>query len=58
MATAPKSINIPVASVAKDLTVQVNLTGLRRWHLRLRLGVLLMRLAIWVAGMQSDVEKP
>ena len=50
-----KSIDIPVASIAKDITVQVNLTGFRWWHLRLRLGMVLMRLAIWVAGMGCEI---
>ena len=53
-----RTINIPMASVAKDLTVNVKLTGLRRWHLRLQLGLVLMRFAIWVSGMGFEVEEP
>jgi len=53
-----KSIDIPMASVAKDLTVNVNLTGFRRWHLRLQIGLVLMRFAIWVSGMGFKVEEP
>jgi len=53
-----KSIDIPIASVTKDLTVQVNLTGFRQWHLRLRVGMVLMRLAIWISGMGCNVEEP
>ena len=49
-------LDIPVTSVAKDITINVKLTGLRRWHLRLRLGLALMRLAIWVSGMGFKVE--
>ena len=51
-------LDIPVASIAKDITVNVRLTGFRRWHLRLRLGLALMRLAIWVSGMGFKVEGP
>ena len=51
-----QTINIPMASVAKDLTVSVNLTGFRRWHLRLRVGMALMRFAIWISGMGFKVE--
>jgi hypothetical protein len=56
--TEAGSIDIPVASVAKDLTVQVNLKGLRTWHLRLRLGILFVRFGIWVAGMGCEIGGP
>jgi len=56
MATLPKNIDIPVASVTNKMTVNINLTGLRRWHLRLQLGLALMRLAVWVLGMGFKVE--
>jgi len=52
------SIDIPMASVTKDVTVNVKLTGFRRWHLRLRIGLVLMRLAIWISGMGCKVEEP
>ena len=58
MATVPKTINIPMASVIKDIEVNVKLTGLRRWHLRLQLGLVLMRFAIWISGMGFKVEEP
>jgi len=53
---ANTSIDIPVASVARDITIEVKLKGLRRWHLRLRLGIALMRFAIWVTGMGFEIE--
>ena len=53
-----QTIKIPVASIAKGMTVNIKFTGLRRWHLRLRLGIALMRFAIWVAGMGFKVEGP
>ena len=53
-----RTINIPIASVAKDMTVNVKLTGFRRWHLRLQLGLVLMRFAIWISGMGFKVEEP
>jgi len=52
------SIEIPMASVTKDVTVNVNLTGFRQWHMRLRIGLVLMRLAIWISGMGCKVEEP
>ena len=53
-----RTINIPMASVIKDIEVNVKLTGLRRWHLRLQLGLVLMRFAIWISGMGFKVEEP
>ena len=53
-----RTINIPMASVIKDVEVNVKLTGFRRWHLRLQLGLVLMRFAIWISGMGFKVEEP
>jgi len=58
MATKTPEIDIPLAGLTKGITVKVNLMGFRRWHLRLRLGLALMRLAVWVAGMGCGVEGP
>ena len=52
------SIDIPMASVIKDVKVNVKLTGFRQWHLRLRVGMVLMRLAIWISGLGCNVEEP
>ena len=53
-----QTIEIPMASVAKGMEVNVQLTGYRRWHLRLRVGIALMRFAVWVSGMGFKVEEP
>jgi len=52
----PKNIEIPIANVMKDVTVNVKLKGSRRWHLRLRLGIAFMRFAVWVSGMGFELE--
>ncbi len=56
MAVLPKEIKIPVAGLMKGVTIKVKLTGYRRWHLRLRVGIVLMRFAIWLSGMGCEVE--
>ena len=56
MAVLPKEIKIPVAGLMKDVTIKVKLEGYRRWHLRLRMGIALMRFAIWLSGMGCKVE--
>ncbi len=58
MAVLPKEIKIPVAGLMKDVTIKVKLEGYRRWHLRLRMGIALMRFAIWLSGMGCKVEEP
>lgn len=58
MATAPKTIKIPMASVVKGMEVNVKLVGLRRWYLRLQLGLVLMRFALWISGVGCKIEEP
>lgn len=54
---AGQTIKIPMASVVKGMEVNVRLVGYRRWHLRLRVGIALMRFAVWVSGMGFKVEE-
>lgn len=46
----PGPVRVPAASVMRDVTMTVEVTGLTVWRLRLWLGLQLMRLAARVIG--------
>ena len=48
-------INVPIGDAARAIKVTLNVTGLRRWRVRLWLGARLMRLATAVIGCRGEV---
>lgn len=42
--------SVDVAKMAKDISVVVNVSGLRRFQIRLALGAWLIRLGSWIVG--------
>jgi hypothetical protein len=52
------TIKIPVSSVTNRLTVNIEVTGLRVWRVRLWLGTHLIGLAARVMGCNIHVDIP
>jgi hypothetical protein len=44
-------LRVPIAAVTKDITMHVEVTGVRVWRVRLWLWIQLLRLAALVAGV-------
>lgn len=49
-------VNMPMSQVTKSATVIVRIVGLRRWSLRLRLGLWCFRLACWIIPVEAHIE--
>lgn len=49
-------ITIPMSSVSHNMTATIALTGLKRFNLRCRIGIALMRFAAWVLPFRTEVE--
>jgi hypothetical protein len=47
---AKNIMTIRASEVAKELTMTVNVTGLKIWRVRLFVGLLLLRASTWVMG--------
>lgn len=50
-------IKYPIMKVVSSMTmfVSVKITGMRMWHLRLKIGILLLRLGAIVLGVKSKI---
>lgn len=51
-----KAIAVNVNEVADTITMEMKLTGLRRFRARLWCAAQILRLAAFVAGVKSEVE--
>lgn len=51
------TIKVPVSSLTNRVTVNVEITGLASFRLRVWIATGLMRLAAWVAGMNCSIEE-
>lgn len=51
-----KALNVSVAEAARNLTIEVKITGLRMFRARMWLAALICKLAALVAGCKSDVS--
>lgn len=50
--------SIPIKSVLKNATLNVRLTGVKRWRVRLWIGMRLIRLAAWIMWMNIEISGP
>ena len=55
MATVPKNIELHTSSITKSMTARVKIVGYRRWYMRVRIGLILIRFAVWLMGMGFEV---
>ena len=44
-------VRIPLQSVMKNITMHVEVTGVRTWKMRMWLALQCFRLGCWIAGM-------
>ena len=44
------NLNVPITSITKNLTLNLNVTGVRTWKVRVWCGVQLIRFAAFVMG--------
>jgi hypothetical protein len=51
-------VRFPVAKALQSMTLQVRVTGLRRFRIRVWLGIRLLKLAAWVIGTGINIELP
>jgi hypothetical protein len=45
---------VDVSEAARRIHVEVNVTGLQRALLRMRIGIQVIRLGVWICGMTFD----
>ena len=50
------TVDIPMTEVARNLTLEIHVSGVNTWRARLWLGGKLMRLAVWVIGCKCEME--
>lgn len=48
--------NINVADLAKEITLTINLTGIKTFKARLWLASWVFRLGAWIAGVKAEIE--
>jgi hypothetical protein len=48
---ASTDLKLPISSVSKNITMQVEVTGVRVWKARLWLAIQIFRLGAWVVGV-------
>lgn len=56
MATDIGRITVPIDHAASHITATVNVIGLRTFSVRVRFGLLVMRLAAWILPFETNVE--
>lgn len=48
-------VDIDVSDIMKDITMQVNFTGLRQWRVRMAIAIWLMHFVGWLIGMGIEI---
>jgi hypothetical protein len=51
-----RAVNLPITDAARNMTLSVKVTGVRRYRARLWLGGQIIRFAARVIGMRGAVE--
>lgn len=54
---ASTEMRVPMATLARRLTMKVRVTGMRRWQVRWWAARMLLRMAAAVAGMSIQIEQ-
>ena len=49
-------INIPVSDITQSVTVNVCITGCNVWRIKKYIGVSLIKLGIYIMGMNAEVK--
>jgi len=55
---ASTEVNVPISKLMSDVTMNVNLTGVRTWRVRVWLGIQLLKLAGRIIGCGIHIEGP
>lgn len=53
---ADTSVNVPVSRVMHKITMQVNVTGMHTWRVRMWLGIQTLKLAALIMGCAIEVK--
>ena len=53
---ADLNARVPMTRITRDITMNIEVTGVRVWRVRMWLAVKIMRLAAWVAGVGIKIE--
>jgi hypothetical protein len=48
--------NIDVNNLTRQITVQVSITGYKRLRVKMYLGRQLIRLGVWIMGMNCEID--
>jgi hypothetical protein len=52
------SATIPIKSITKDMVMTVEVTGMERWRIRVKIAIQLIRVASWIMGVGVRIETP
>jgi len=50
-------MEIPASEVVGNIVVNLKIKGWRKQYLRLRVGMFVMRLGVWITGMGINIEE-
>lgn len=56
MAKSVGAVTFPARKLTSEMTLKVKISGMAAWKARLWMAKHLLRVAAWVAGMQSKIE--
>lgn len=56
MASQTIQTNLNIIELSRNVTVTLKLNGMREWTMRVRLGSLLLRFALWVLPFGVEIE--
>jgi len=56
MASKTMKMNMPITSILKNASCEINLTGIKTWKARLWLAVKLFKFAAWMMGMKGNIN--
>ena len=52
------SATIPIKSITKNMVMTVEVTGMARWRIRVKIAIQLIRVASWIMGVGVRIETP
>lgn len=53
---ATNTATIPIENLTKQMTVEIQITGVKIWNIKKNIAIALFKLGAWIMGTQIDIQ--
>jgi len=50
------TISIPASSLRKRIVANVEVVGMKTWRIRIKVGIIFIRFAVWIMGIRANIN--